>query len=617
MRRPTTATVIIALATPIAAQKPVVTKADQLPVHTYVVTQPASKLVRDDAAMLALAKAARRDLENDLQSYDIRDVTTRRDAFASLSTIALLEGRYDDALRLSDTVRALQTKPAARLISGLYLRPRIAASRAGAAGAQKAFRDELARALAALPYDSVQAELKSRAGSLSTMAPNVMYGIIESSFDPASQSGRISKDIALSLIDAYSEIRSLYPYRETALAQLNAVIDAHHVEKADIWAARDVSLDKVQGLTPVVVAISDVGVDLALFPGRVWSNAKEIPGNGRDDDGNGFIDDVHGIGFGWDGHDVVGPMRPLAPYSATDMHDAARSVKGFGDLQAHVRSPEAQAAQQKIASLAQSEVKAFAERVSFYSNYAHGTHVAGIAARGNPAVRLQVIRFEFPYELISPAPTAAWASGFASAMRRSIDYYRRTGARVVNMSWGVSVEDIEHDLEANRAGGTEEQRKKLARMYFDTVFNAFRSAIAAAPGVLFVAAAGNSDNSNAFTETMPASIDLPNVITVGAVDKAGDQAAFTSFGKVDVYANGYEVESVLPGGEKQKWSGTSMASPQVANLAAKLLATHPGLSAAEVKRLIVAGADARQVSGQTIKLLNERRSFDLAPRGNP
>jgi subtilisin family serine protease len=73
------------------------------------------------------------------------------------------------------------------------------------------------------------------------------------------------------------------------------------------------------------------------------------------------------------------------------------------------------------------------------------------------------------------------------------------------------------------------------------------------------------------------------------------------------------VESVLPGGEKHRWSGTSMAAPQVVNLAAKLFAAYPRLSVVEVKRLILEGADAKNVSGgRTIRLLNEARSFELA-----
>jgi len=51
----------------------------------------------------------------------------------------------------------------------------------------------------------------------------------------------------------------------------------------------------------------------------------------------------------------------------------------------------------------------------------------------------------------------------------------------------------------------------------------------AAPDILFVAAGGNTDNDNRFASLAPASFELPNLITVAAVDRAGDEAAFTSY----------------------------------------------------------------------------------------
>jgi subtilisin family serine protease len=90
---------------------------------------------------------------------------------------------------------------------------------------------------------------------------------------------------------------------------------------------------------------------------------------------------------------------------------------------------------------------------------------------------------------------------------------------------------------------------------------------------------------------IPSSFVLPNLLTVGAVDQAGDEASFTSYGPtVLVDANGYQVESVLPGGDKVRFSGTSMASPNTVNLAAKLIALDSGLTPEQTIHLIIGGA---------------------------
>lgn len=104
----------------------------------------------------------------------------------------------------------------------------------------------------------------------------------------------------------------------------------------------------------------------------------------------------------------------------------------------------------------------------------------------------------------------------------------------------------------------------------------------------------------------------PNLIAVGAVDRAGDEAAFTSYGqRVRVYANGYEVRSYVPGGEIQALSGTSMASPQVVNSRGEA----PGPSSAaddrQLRDAILDGADETEIEpGKTIRLLNPLRSLD-------
>jgi len=183
--------------------------------------------------------------------------------------------------------------------------------------------------------------------------------------------------------------------------------------------------------------------------------------------------------------------------------------------------------------------------------------------------------------------------------------------RVVNMSWGGSVKDIEGDLELCGIGKTPDERKAITRKYFDLQKNALAKAFASAPDILFVAAAGNANSDSTFAEQIPAGIEAPNLLTVGAVDKAGDEASFTSYGPtVVVHANGYQVESVIPGGEKLAESGTSMASPQVANLAGKILAVSPKLKPSEVIALIRDTAEKTADGRRT--LVNPKKAVDTA-----
>ena len=82
---------------------------------------------------------------------------------------------------------------------------------------------------------------------------------------------------------------------------------------------------------------------------------------------------------------------------------------------------------------------------------------------------------------------------------------------------------------------------------------------------------------------------------MGAVNQAGDETSFTSYGEtVLVDADGYNVDSYVPGGARLKLSGTSMASPNVVNLAAKLFALDPSLTPAEAIELIKAGASTSE-----------------------
>jgi len=257
------------------------------------------------------------------------------------------------------------------------------------------------------------------------------------------------------------------------------------------------------------------------------------------------------------------------------------------------------------------DVKTFTEELSYYSLYSHGTHVAGIVAEGNPAARVTAARMSWDYRSLPAVPTLEQSKFKARMYRDTVEYFKRQNVRVVNMSWRYNADAIEGALTVNNVGKTPEERKKMAREWFEIEKLGLYEAIKNAPDILFVCGSGNENNDANFSEYIPATFELPNLVTVGAVDSAGKKTSFTTEGKsVDFYANGYEVESFVPGGDRLKFSGTSMASPNVANLAAKLLAVNPKLKPAELIKLIADGTEA-STEDPKIRLINPKKSLAL------
>jgi len=589
--------VLAMLALPAAAADPPrkkIERADQLPTREYPMTMKPSALIQDPKAIDALASALRRDFEADLRDYDLEDKAARTGFLGTLSQIAVLQGRFDDALAIAAQVKELQEKPALKLLVGIQLRPLVASKRAPAASRADVYLAEFRKALAALPYEQVQAELKSMKAQAEVVSANLVVGSAEQRLDTAAKGGSLPQDMAAAAIRSAYALRELVPLKEQTVKALAEVIDAHKTEKPDIWAARNVTL----------------GAGEKLFPGKLWVNGKEIADNGKDDDANGYVDDVNGIAWSWTGEKRTGALGPVEILPAA-LAAGAQDSKGFNELQAGLDTPETAALKKKLSALPKDQVKGFIESLSFYGNWGHGTHVSGIATAGNPAARILVIRFEYPWQMIPPVPDDAWAAGQVRIMKESVRYLVAGGARVVNMSWGYSPKEFEGMLEANGVG-TPEERRKLSRKWLDTISAALKEAMVSAPDVLFVPGAGNANSDARFDEFIPSSFDLPNSLTAGAVDRAGDEAAFTSYGKVDVYAKGYQVDSVVPGGAVQAWSGTSMAAPQVVNLAAKILARSPSLTAVQVKKLIVDGAEVKEIAGRKLRIMDPRRSLELA-----
>jgi subtilisin family serine protease len=466
------------------------------------------------------------------------------------------------------------------------------------------------RELAALPADLVRDNIQAQKGRLEFISATVLTGMAQSQIDPVvAGAGEVSSDLAGQIVSMGAFMRTVLPLKDELIVAYAAFLAAGEEAQADIWAERDVSLEGRADLAPVIVGIWDSGVDTGVYTGRLFVNPAEKP-DGRDEDGNGFVDDVHGIAWDYEGEAVPDLLHPLGDMTGR-LEGAMASMKGFTDLTAGVASEEASALRQRVAGMAAADVGPFMEGLAFAALHAHGTHVAGIALAGNPAARALVARITFDYHAIPKPLTRESARRHAASYRRTVDYFQAHGVRAANMSWGWSLKEIESALEANNVGGTPQERGTLAAELLGILREGMREALASAPDILFVAAAGNEDNDVEFDQSLPGSLDLPNLMMVGAVDQAGRRTGFTSTGRrVQVYANGFEVESHVPGGARLKMSGTSMAAPNALNLAAKLLALRPGLGPAQLVDLIKRGADALE-GQQELRLINPRRSVEL------
>ena len=407
----------------------------------------------------------------------------------------------------------------------------------------------------------------------------------------------------------------------------------------------------------------------------LWTNSKEIPGNGIDDDRNGYADDVHGWNFigGKDGRNVKDDSYEAArvyhklkikwadktaedAITATDKKEfadferAKKSVVGESDPKQTAQmefmlkrllkgdsvirkelgktdytatdmetykptDADAKTAKAILVNISkannsnditnnqlleqfngevrkgESAVKAPLEyrkdivkddesniNDRYYGNNDimantpfHGTHCAGIiAAVRNNGKGVDGVADNVQIMAVRAVPNGdEHDKDIANAIRYAVD----NGAQVISMSFG---KDFSPEKE--------------------WVDDAFR--YAAAKNVLLVHAAGNDSKNVDTTFNFPnpyfanGTGRANNIITVGAsgdLKNGGLTASFSNYGKkeVDVFAPGVNIHSTIPGGNTYgDASGTSMACPVVAGVAALLLQYYPKLTALQLKEAI-------------------------------
>ncbi|HYI12040.1 MAG TPA: S8 family serine peptidase [Thermoanaerobaculia bacterium] len=206
-------------------------------------------------------------------------------------------------------------------------------------------------------------------------------------------------------------------------------------------------------------------------------------------------------------------------------------------------------------------------------DYGHGTHVAGIiAAEGDGLLGVAPGVSLYAYKVIA-GDGYATEEDVIAGIERTVDpdgnHDPSDRIDIVNMSLG---------------GRASED---------DPVVAAVERAIAA--GVVFCIANGNTASYGYVLSPAFA----PSAISVGAAMRDGTVAAFSTRGpsydygiKPEVIAPGVDILSTVPGNKTMLASGTSMAAPYVAGIAALVKAQHPGWSPAELKAAVVSTARA-------------------------
>ncbi len=283
----------------------------------------------------------------------------------------------------------------------------------------------------------------------------------------------------------------------------------------------------------VVVAVMDTGVQLFHedLRGRIWTNPKEIPDNGLDDDGNGFVDDIHGWNFVQGHNNPTAELVPL-PQEGCLPDEASR---GYED---------------------------------------HGTHVAGIigATTGNG----RGIAGLAPNVKIMPLKIMGGPCGIGRLVDvvLALDYAIANGAHIVNMSIGGPNRSaiMQKLLEAAGRKGILVVAAAGNAASDNDVVPEFPSGYPL-PNIISVAATGVDDELADFSNFGPRSVHLaaPGVDILSSVPEGEDGRGPDS---------GYKAHT-----------GTSMAVPVVVGAAALIKSQHPDMTGAQIRERLLETVD--------------------------
>ena len=385
------------------------------------------------------------------------------------------------------------------------------------------------------------------------------------------------------------------------------------------WFVKDPGIDSVAGISldkayqllkgrnskTVIVAVIDNGVDILHEDLKhiIWTNKKEIAGNGIDDDHNGFTDDIHGWNFRGtkDGRIIENEQAGSTQFYLTWKNK-------FENIDTSLLNPEDKKelsiyTKAKKDYLAKADSKDSSDiQFAYNVNYNSGKLIANdSAAPGNG-------HYGSPYAILSPNLThGTHVAGIIAAERNN-----RKGID------GIADNVLIMPIVASTAGGDERDKDvanaihyavdngaKIISMSFSKLYSSDKKMVddairyAEKNDVLIIHCAGN-DGVNIDS---PANYHYPiaiyqngnkagNFITVGWNRPLFDYRLahpYSNYGKlnVDLFAPGSDIFSTVPNNGYDFKSGSSMAAPVVSGVAALLFSYFPSLTATQVKDILL------------------------------
>ena len=403
----------------------------------------------------------------------------------------------------------------------------------------------------------------------------------------------------------------------------------------------------------VIVGIVDSGVDINHedLKAVVWTNPKEIAGNGIDDDKNGYIDDVHGWNFlGNAVHEQLEMTRIVKKGPGTPDYDKAKAeleeeLKGIQpqkqQLDYILNAEKALVGYFKKSDFTLEEVKAipatetslsqakavftqvlsqsskadFDKQIEEFKDYIYGqvnynlnVDFDGRKIVGDNPDDLKDTKYG-NNNVVGPEPKEAKHGTHVAGIVAQVRSNNKGGDGVTNNAQIMTLRAVpngdEYDKDIALAiryavdNGAKVINGSFGKYYSqhkEWVMDAIK--YAESKDVLVVIAAGNEsydlDVTNKYpNDTYDGSPEFAkNVLIIGALSPTyGSKmvASFSNYGKnnVDIYAPGDKIYATTPLNTYEYLQGTSMASPNVAGVATLIRSYYPSLTAVQVKQIIM------------------------------